>query len=81
MTNEIIGKIILTFISILTVVGMGSTLYSLLYEQDIIVAQKKKPDRFYAHKQDIFDTRIETILNDDAFDINYLSDSNSVILD
>lgn len=74
MTNEIIGKIILTFISILSVVGMGSTLYSLLYEKDIIITQKKKkPDSFYANKQDI--------LNDDIFDINYLSDSNSVILD
>lgn len=81
MTNETIGKIILTFISTLSIVGISSILYSLLFEKDVICIPRPKPNRFYPHQQDLFDTKIETILNNDDFDIDDLSDNDVIILD
>lgn len=50
MSNETIGKILVTFVSILSVVGIGSTLYSLLCEKDTIQLVRKKPPSYYPQK-------------------------------
>lgn len=47
MNNETIGKLIVSFISIISIIGMGSTIYSLLCEKDTIRVVRKKPSSHY----------------------------------
>lgn len=50
MSNETIGKLIVTFISLISIIGMSSTLYSLLREKDTIPLVRKKPAAYYPEK-------------------------------
>lgn len=52
MSNETIGRLIVTIISLLSVVGISCTLYSLLCEKDSKRVVRKKPASHYPVVED-----------------------------
>lgn len=67
---------ILISIGLLSLIGMGSILYSLIYEKDVIVTKPIKPAGFYPQKTDPLDAKITSILDDENFSIEKLSIDN-----
>lgn len=82
-----IGLIIIVLIGFVSFIGMGSILYSLVFEKDITTTVRAKPAQFYPQKINPMDQKIKSILDDENFDINnwYSNDTDldtkTVILD
>ena len=66
--------ILIILFSILYIVGIGSILYSLICEKDIVRIVRKKPPQFYPQNIDPMDAKITSILDDENFSIDNFSD-------
>lgn len=66
-----LGKVLLATISLLSIVGMSSIVYSLIVEKDIkIIYRKPKPPQYYAPK--VQPERTVYTLDDNSFTVENL---------
>lgn len=59
-----LSSITITLISLLSIVGMGSILYSLIFEKEMVIVVRKKPPQYYPTKINSLDDTIETVILD-----------------
>ena len=59
-----IGLTIIILIGLISLVGMGAILYSLIFEKETVVVVRKKPPQYYPTKTNSLDDEIQTVILD-----------------